>query len=123
MRYFTEKVEAINGFKYMMLETGRRVWFSDALSEAEKGHRKTSRWLSRACDLVGDEYTDLDEERLDWFLDDIQHFINAHRKAQRERMIRHSRKDRISKLRNTAGRTEEERALYLAKADQLEQQT
>jgi polyhydroxyalkanoate synthesis regulator phasin len=109
-----------HGFRYTVLDTGRIVWFQDALREAEAGKAKVSRWLSRAVKLIGGEYGDLDEERVEWFLDDLEMLIRAHREEAEKRTGRRSAEERIALLRNTTGRTPEEAEAFRSKATELE---
>jgi hypothetical protein len=108
------------GFKYAKLDTGRLIWFQDAIREAEAGKAKVSRWLARAVRLIGGEYGDLDEERIEWFLDDLEMLIRAHREEAEKRTGRRSAEQRIALLRNTTGRTPEEAEAFQRKADELE---
>lgn len=121
MDYHDPKVQTINGTRYMKLDTGRLVFFPNALREAEAGERKIERWLSRAVRLIGDEYGDLDEEQIEWFLDDLERLVATHREEAEKRTGRRSVQERIALLRNTSGRTPEEAEEFHRKADELEE--
>jgi hypothetical protein len=120
MRFETlyEKVhQTTNGFKYLELKSGRRVMFWDAKNEADDHYSSMIRWVSRMFKLANDES---DLNRIDNFVWHLESLVGAYR-AELERLnVRKSKEERIAQLRDVSGRTPEEAALYLAKADQLE---
>src|SRR3954451_18313248 len=71
-----DRVERIGEFKYIKLETGRRVTFWDALDEAGQGRNKLWRWASRVNRLATSEY---DIERYENLIDDMETFVQVHR--------------------------------------------
>lgn len=90
-----EKVIESHGVKFIQLETGRLISFYDALKEAEAGQRKLWRWTSRINKLASD---DIDLERYEWFVDDIEGFVRIHREEIRKRRGSIKIEDRIKLL-------------------------
>ena len=112
MRFETlyEKVHTINDLKFLTLKSGRQVMFWNAKDEADDHYSSMVRWVSRMFKLANDES---DLNRIDnfvWHLESLVERLN----------VRKSKEERIAQLRDVSGRTPEEAALYLAKADQLE---
>ncbi len=62
-------------------------------------------------------------ERLRWLLDDMRDYVEVASRHLDELDGKDRREERIKALRRIAGRTPEEAAAYLAKADQLERTT
>lgn len=118
-RTLYEKVETIHGHKYIRLGSGRLITFWNTLDAAERTHTTFVRHFSRAFKLADGEY---DLEAIEWRLDKFETYIGAVRKHLEELRGKQSKRDRIALLRNTTGRTPEEAAAYLAKADQLEKE-
>lgn len=112
-----EKVETRGGVKMIVLASGRRVTFWDAISQVEYAESTLARWLSRAAKLTNDEWED---ERLESRLIRLEELLGAHRHDRTKREKRRAQEQRIERLRNVAGRTPEERASFLRKADELE---
>ena len=119
-----EKVEeTASGYKYLKLKSGRRVMFHDAQREADDNFASVARWLSRMAKLTGaHEYADFDWEQIGYFLDHMETLAEHYRAEIRKHDVHTSKKERIAQLRNVKGRSAEEAALYLAKADQLEKE-
>lgn len=113
-----ERVEELNGYKFIRLKSGRLFSFWDAYSAVESAHSTLGLAISRAFKLASDDY---DLERLEWLVDNLDTHIGAIRKEiERRRGVR-DQEERIKLLRHTAGRTPEESALFKEKADELEQ--
>jgi hypothetical protein len=118
-----------SGFKYLNLKSGRRVMFFHATDEVKKCMTPLYRWTSRMFKLVDSPDKDIAEsnwDTLDWRLFEIESWIKAVREHYEKEhgVVRKERnkRDRILALREIAGRTPEEAAMFLAKADQLEQE-
>lgn len=111
-------VEA-HGFKFIRLKSGRMITFWDCVEAAEGAHTDMVRAVSRAFKLTRD---DDDLERIEWFIDHLEEYTAALRRAMNRRRAHLSKRDRIMRLRNTSGRTPEEAELFNRKADQLERQ-
>lgn len=117
-----------SGLKYVQLPS-RRVMFWDALDDARKAWTPLRRHVNRAFTLITDpdpnddlDMHEYDLERLEWFIDDLNNWTAAIRKEIDERRGTLKVQERIALLRNTSGRTPEEAAAFLAKADQLEKE-
>lgn len=107
------------GFKHLRLRSGRRVTFLDAEREMKDARQSLVRWTSRAFKLATQDW---DEESLRWFIDDMETLVAAWKAEIEKRAGVATKKERIAQLREVAGRTDEERAIYLAKADELERE-
>lgn len=124
-----ERPVEMHGFKYIRLKSGRMITFWDCLEAAESAQSDMVRAVSRAFKLArdGDGEDDDDDlgrdddlERIEWFIDALEDYTAALRRHLDERLATVSKRDRIKRLRNTAGRTPEEAALFKQKADELE---
>lgn len=113
----SDRVQESNGLKYIRLETGRVVFLSDAVREFEKNTSKVRLWAARTSKLTSD---DRDLERYGSLLDDLERLLVLHREELARLLSRRKTEDRIASLRNINGRSSEEAAAYLAKADELE---
>jgi len=117
-----------NGFKYITLKSGRRAMFHNAKWEVERHMTPLIRWTSRMFKLISDnrEFSESEWDQLDWKLFEIESWVKAVRehyeKARGVAQKEYSKQDRIQALRQIAGRTPEEAAMFLAKADQLEKE-
>jgi hypothetical protein len=120
--YETDRVEQTkNGIKYIKAKAGRIIWFHNAHSDAERGETMMHTAVGRMFKTVqAGEYADLDLERIEWFLDRVERWLGAMRKELERRRGTVKVEDRIAMLRNTNGRSPEEAALYLKKAEELE---
>lgn len=128
-RTFWERAEAIGGHHYIRLKGGRLVGFWDMISAAESAQTSMERAVSRAFKLAvaddsgrqaGDILRGYDMERLEWFIDTLESYVSAMRIVIEKQRGTRTEEERIAQLRNTTGRTPEEAAAYLRKADQLE---
>lgn len=117
-RTLHERVEERNGFKFIRLKSDRLISFWDAMSAVDHAHTALGTAISRAFKLLGED--DYDLERLEWKIDHLESHIGAIRKEiERLRGVK-DRRERIALLRNTDGRSREEAAAFMAKADELE---
>jgi hypothetical protein len=130
MRYSTlyERVNTRNftGFdgqpytvRYITLKSGREIGFWDAVSNVETAHSDLVRWFGRLFKLANDDW---DWERIDNRVWDLEDLVGYYRKRVEERGFRRTKEERIKQLRQVSGRTEEEAAAFLAKADKLERE-
>jgi hypothetical protein len=127
-RTLYERVEVIRGFKYIRLKSGRLLNFMQAYDLAETAHTDLARAVSRAFKLAGNELPkgddwdpeDYDLERLEWFLDGVQRWLDSVRETIEKRRGVKTKEERIALLRRVEGRTPEEAAAFLKKADELE---
>src|SRR3982751_5884642 len=99
-----ERVEVLNGHKFIRLKTGRIVSFLDTLSEADKGERGLARAMSRGLKLA-EEY---DLDRLEQRIDRLETYVTTWRAQLKKLRNARATRERIAQLRNTAGRTPEE---------------
>lgn len=112
-----ERVEEAHGFKYILLKSGRKFTFWNAIDASERAESDLVRAVSRCFKLAGDGW---DLERLEWRIDRLEEYVGAVRAEIEKRRGQQSQRERIALLRNTTGRTEEEAAAFRAKADELE---
>lgn len=126
-----ERVIDKQGHKFIKIKSGRLITFLDALGEANRA-RATMLWISRAFKLAAAadlerEADDLlrgyDMKLLEWLIDDLESYVYAMRHAIMKHQVAMAKKDKITHLRNTTGRTEAEADLYRRKADELEAQS
>lgn len=104
-------------YKFITLSSGRKLTFSDAMSEAESAQTAFVRGISRGFKLMATEW---DLDRLEERLRRMEEYVAACRHFLREREAEKDMHERIAALRNVEGRTPEEAAAYLRKADELE---
>lgn len=112
-----ERVEEVHGVKFIRLKSGRRISIWDAMKAIDGAHTALGTAISRAFKLVDGDYN---LEQLEWKIDHLESHIGAIRKEiERLRGVKDQR-ERIALLRNTDGRSPEEAAAFMAKADELE---
>jgi hypothetical protein len=92
-----DRVEQIGEFRYIKLETGRRVTFWDALDEAGQGRNKLWRWAARINRLADSEF---DIQRYEDLVDDMETFVQIHRTEIIKRRGGVKIEDRIKLLEN-----------------------
>jgi hypothetical protein len=111
-------------FRWIVTETGKRYSNFDCMQRVKAADSAFSRWFSRAvktrtswaeAEMRGDEL-----ERLRWLLSDMQTYLAAAGRYLDELEGTDRRAERIRALREVQGRTPEEAAAFLAKADRLE---
>lgn len=121
-----EKVEEAPGFadsglfgpyKFIRLKSGREMTIMDAIRDVEGAYSSWGRGMSRAFKLAN---SDFDIRMIEYRLSQMEEHCAALRqyrsKLEEEKVLR----EKIAALRNTEGRTPEEAAAYLRKADELE---
>lgn len=118
-------VETKGRFKYIKLsKTGRVFSYHEAQKQVDKGFNMVTRWLLRIVQIVPESTDyDLDEyywERIDDYADRLEILAERIREEVRKHLKVRSKQERIKALRNVTGRTPEEAAIFLAKADELE---
>jgi hypothetical protein len=105
------------GIKFIQLQSGRLMSFWDMMSRADRDFTAFARAMSR-CFRLADR--DFDLERLEWRIEQQEAYVASLREEITRLLKNKSKKERIAALRNTTGRTPEEAAAFLAKADELE---
>jgi hypothetical protein len=115
-----ERVETDSlGHKYITLGTGRQVIFYDAEKKASKHLTDLARWVRRMGMLTEREYQ---ETSLLATVERMEAMAQHWRREMERRQGVATKRQRIAALRDVRGRTPEEAAVYLAKADELEKQ-
>lgn len=104
-------------YKFIRLKSGRKMTFWDAVRESEAGQATFVRGISRCFKMMSSEW---DLEALETRLSRMEEYCAAVRHALEGKYEERAVRERIAALRNTAGRSPEEAAAYLAKADELE---
>lgn len=110
------------------MPSGKLYSFADAIHAADLAQGAFARAISRAFKLRPDwtgeadraVYREMDFERIEWALEGMEAYIASARAFLAEQRDAKSQEDRIAALRNVAGRTPEEAAAFLRKADELE---
>lgn len=116
MRSYDHVVES-HGHKFIRLQSGRLMSFWDMMTRADRDFTAFERAMSRCFRLVDDDY---DLERLSGRVERLEFYVGALRKEVDRLFKNKTKKERIAALRNVTGRTPEEAAAFLAKADELE---
>lgn len=125
--YTVEDPKGNGVYRYIKLSsTGRTFSFEDSKKQVEKGLNMITRWMGRIVQIVPN--TD-DRDLNDYYWEQIEDYCDRLRiiadrwmeEVAKHRKVR-TKEERIKALRNTTGRTEEEAALFLAKADELEKE-
>ncbi len=96
---------------------GRQITFRDAHKQAETNLTGFTRWLSRARKLA---VMDWEQEDLRRAVDDLIMYAEIWKTEIEKMHGEQTMQEKIDALRNIAGRSEGESALFLAKADELE---
>jgi mRNA degradation ribonuclease J1/J2 len=109
--------EEINGIKFIKLQSGRMMSFWDMMTRADRDFTAFARSMSR-CFKLADR--DFDLERLEWRIEQQEDYVRSLREEITRLLKTKDQKERIAALRNVTGRTPEEAAAFLAKADELE---
>jgi hypothetical protein len=112
-----ERPETINGIKFIRMKTGRLVSMWDLMRLIDAAHSDFSRSVSRMFKVVSDDY---DMEWLERQLESMEDYIAAVREEIAKQRKAWGKQERIKKLRNVQGRTPEEAAAFIQKADELE---
>lgn len=115
-----DAVEEVNGIKFIRVASGRLAGFSDFLRETERRTTDTQRALRRAIRVADADPDGWDLNHIERLLEDWETWIVDAREGIKNRRREQVKKERIQKLRNTTGRTPEEAAAFLRKADELE---
>jgi hypothetical protein len=110
-------------FKWLVTERGTRYSNLDCIQRTEAAIRGVSRWFARTVrtrtEWANRSWRVDDLERIRWMLENMAAYIES-ASAELDRLQGVDRQaERIAALRNVSGRTPEEAALYLAKADEL----
>lgn len=130
LSYYYEKIEErrtdYGVSRWITTSKGQRWTHHECERRLKSAERAFSRWFSRSFrTLTTWNESDMNEfeiSRLRYVLDDIQTYIEvANRELDRLQGV-NRKEERIKQLRAIAGRTPEEAASYLAKADELEQE-
>lgn len=123
-RTANERPVMIRGHAFIRMKSGRHLTFWDCLGEAERADTDLHRAISRAFKLaLADADADIREynlERLEWLIDSLENYAGALRERLGKHRTVHDTRERVSLLRNVEGRTPEEAAEFLRKADELE---
>lgn len=122
--YDQERVETIGPHKFITLQSGRRITFLDAQSMAQAAHSSLSTAASRMFKLARHQDRDIDEwnlEVIDSFVESLEDYVGILRTEIDKLIGVKSKQERIALLRNVSGRSPEEAAEFLRKADELEQ--
>jgi hypothetical protein len=129
MRFNTQYERAettATGHKFITLQSGRKVSFYDAENKCGKFLTDLTRWGKRLVQLAPDVTDpDISEYYNDTILRHIERTeaLAEHWRALLEQRVGvATKRQRIAALRDVRGRTPEEAAVYLAKADQLEEE-
>jgi hypothetical protein len=121
--YEEERVEAIGPHKFITLQSGRRIIFTDAESMGKAGFSSLCTAISRMFKLARHQDRDIDEwnlERIDSFVETLEDYVGVWRTEIDKLIGVKSKEERIALLRNVDGRSPEEAAEFLRKADELE---
>jgi hypothetical protein len=125
-RTLHEKPVMIHGHAFIRMKSGRHLTFWDCLGAAERAdtdmHRAVSRAFKLALAETDADIREYDLERLEWFIDSLESYAGSLREHLGKHRTVHSKRERIALLRNVSGRTPEEAAEFLRKADELEAQ-
>lgn len=98
---------------------GRTITFREAHQRAESNLTGFMRWMSRARKLTVMEWEEDDLRRI---VDDLVMYTEIWQREIEKLHGKQTKQQKIASLRNIAGRSEGEAALYLAKADELEEE-
>jgi hypothetical protein len=119
-----ERPEEIRGYWWIRLKSGRLIGFMEAVRAVKSARYAYATAFSRVVKLAEKqpdlELRDDDFERAEWLLDDMESYVNSCRRYLEKLRGTRTKQERIAALRIVAGRTPEEAALFLAKADELE---
>lgn len=122
MRFDTlyEKVYTLPDSTSKYIKVGkneRRVMFWEAETQMKDNRQSLIRWVSRGFKLASTEW---DDRTLRWFIDDLSDLVEAWKTEIDKRAGQATTRERITQLREVTGRTEAEKEIFLAKADELE---
>lgn len=122
--YDEERVETIQGHKFITLQSGRRITFEDSRSMAQAGLSSLTTAVARMFKLARHDDRDIDEwnlERIDSFVETLEDYVTNVLRPEIDKLLGvKTQEERIALLRNTTGRTPDEAAEFERKADQLE---
>lgn len=121
--YEEERVEEIQGHKFITLQSGRRITFTDAQSMGMAARTALSTAASRMFKLARHHDPDIDEwnlELVDSFVENLEDYVGILRTEIDKVLGVKSKQERIALLRNVSGRSPEEAAEFIRKADELE---
>ena len=109
--------------KTFISESGKLYTHEECQRRLKAAVRGTQRWFSRTIRTLtvwnDPDMNEYERERLRWILDDMASYVEIVA-GELDRLDGVDRKAaRIAALRNVQGRTPEEAALFLAKAEQL----
>lgn len=113
-------------FRWVLTERGTRYTNLDCIGKVKAAEAAFARWFSRAVKTRttwGPELAECnasDIEELRWRLREMQTYVEAASRHLDDLEGTDRRAERVKALREVAGRTPAEAALYLAKADQIE---
>lgn len=111
-----DRIVEKGGHKFIKLKSGRMMTFWDAYSEAKTARTTLATATSRMFRLEGP----YDFDWLERHVDKLEEYVSALRAHLNTMKSEQAQRERIGKLRNTTGRTPEEAAEFLKKADELE---
>lgn len=103
--------------RYIRLKSGRRLSFWEAVADAERAHTDLNRALARAFRLAR---SDWEVERVEDRVARLEDYLAVLRAHLAKLAEERAQCEKIEALRNVEGRSPEEAAAYLAKADELE---
>jgi hypothetical protein len=119
-----ERAVIAHGIPYIRLGSGRLASFWDMVDAAERAQTDLYRAVTRAFKIAEAQPDPSarvgDVERVEWLVDSVDDWVRAMRAALAKQRSTEDERDRIARLRNTAGRTSAEAAMYRRKADELE---
>ena len=124
MRIHQQSNDAGDVFRSLVTDSGSLYGNLECRRKAEQATRAFERWFQRTLETAtvwaDPDFVSDDAEQLGWVLDDLERVLRMARSKleAREGVQREERK--IAALRQTAGRSPDEAATYLAKADELE---
>lgn len=119
-----ERKTSLGTHKFIVTERGQTYSHDECERRLKSAVRGTSRWFGRALHTLtvwsDKRMNDYEVQRLRRILDDMSMYVEAVQ-VELDRIEGVNRQaERIAQLRNVAGRTPEEAAAFLAKAEQLE---
>lgn len=119
-----EKRISMGTFKFLVTDRGQEYSHDECERRLKTAVRGTQRWFSRSLRTLtdwNDKYMRDDEiRRLRSILEDMTTYAEIIQQALDKIEGVNRQSERAMKLRNVAGRTPEEAAAFIAKADQLD---
>lgn len=122
--HIKEKRISMGTFKFLVTERGQEYSHDECERRLRTAVRGTQRWFSRSLRTLTDwndkDMRDYEIQRLRRVLEDMTMYAEAVQQALDKIEGVNRQSERADKLRNIAGRTPEEAAAFLAKAEELD---